>query len=154
MKCSGAPSACGVQCSSERPFFNEFLCPCIISGVFFLIPHYLSYQGNSFESYVIYFSLFLNLAHKVCSCGVIVHDIPYFLDWNARVLLVSSELLAGVVFEGAFYSRARSIPFSLSVTKFFSKHKKPWTISLHNHTILIHHKQNYFIQHTNVRFIY
>ena len=28
-------------------------------------------------------------------------------------------------------------------------HKKPpWTISLHNHTILIHHKQNYFIQHT------
>ena len=110
-----------------------------------------------------------------------------------RVLLVSSELLAGVVFEGAFYSRARSIPFSLSVTKFFSKHnnfkfkgfiimfsffvtvaegaegdhllglkesaenllnsmkgghKKPWTISLHNHTILIHHKQNYFIQHT------
>ena len=26
--------------------------------------------------------------------------------------------------------------------------KKPWTISLHNHTILIHHKQNYFIQHT------
>ena len=39
-----------------------------------------------------------------------------------RVLLVSSELLAGVVFEGAFYSRARSIPFSLSVTKFFSKH--------------------------------
>ena len=39
--------------------------------------------------------------------------LPYFLDWNARVLLVSSELLAGVVFEGAFYSRARSIPFSL-----------------------------------------
>ena len=76
--------------------------------------------------------------------------IPYFLDWNARVLLVSSELLAGVVFEGAFYSRARSIPLSLSVTKFFSKHKKPWTISL---PILIHHKQNYFIQHTNVRFI-
>ena len=34
-------------------------------------------------------------------------------------------------------------------------HKKPWTISLHNHTILIHHKQNYFIQHTTyVRFIY
>ena len=27
-------------------------------------------------------------------------------------------------------------------------HKKPWTISFHNHTILIHHKQNYFIQHT------
>ena len=27
-------------------------------------------------------------------------------------------------------------------------HKKPWTVSLHNHTILIHHKQNYFIQHT------
>ena len=80
-------------------------------------------------------------------------DIPYFLDWNARVLLVPSELLAGVVFEGAFYSRARSIPFSLSVTKFFSKHKKPWTISLHNHTILIHHKQNYFIQHTNVTFM-
>ena len=80
--------------------------------------------------------------------------IPYFLDWNARFLLVSSKLLAGVVFEGAFYSRARSIPFSLSVTKFFSKHKKPWTISLHNYTILIHHKQNYFIQHTNVRFIY
>ena len=26
-----------------------------------------------------------------------------------RVLLVSSELLAGVVFEGALYSRARSI---------------------------------------------
>ena len=50
------------------------------------------------------------------------YGIPYFLDWNARVLLVSSELLAGVVFEGAFYSRARSIPFSLSVTKFFSKH--------------------------------
>ena len=49
-------------------------------------------------------------------------QIPYFLDWNARVLLVSSELLAGVVFEGAFYSRARSIPFSLSVTKSFSKH--------------------------------
>ena len=92
-----------------------------------------------------------------------------------RVVLVSRELLAGVVFEGAFYSRARSIPFSLSVTKFFSKHnnfkfkgfivmfsyflllllnsmkgghKKPWTISLHNHTILIHHNQNYFIQHT------
>ena len=53
---------------------------------------------------------------------MIIHDLPYFLDWNARVLLVSSELLAGVVFEGAFYSRARSIPFSLSVTKFFSKH--------------------------------
>ena len=67
--------------------------------------------------------------------------IPYFLDWNARVLLVSSVLLAGVVFEGAFYSRARSIPFSLSVTKFFSKHKKLWTISLHNHTILIHHNK-------------
>ena len=80
--------------------------------------------------------------------------ISYFLDWNARVLLVTSELLAGVVFEGAFYSRARSIPFSLSVTKFFSKRKNPWTISLHNHTILIHHKQNFFIQHTNVRFIY
>ena len=46
--------------------------------------------------------------------------VPYFL--NARVLLVSSELLAGVVFEGAFYSRTWSIPFSLSVTKFFSKH--------------------------------
>ena len=30
--------------------------------------------------------------------------------------------MAGVVFEGAFYSRARSIPFSLSVTKNFSKH--------------------------------
>ena len=30
-------------------------------------------------------------------------------DYNARVLLVSSELLAGVVFEGAFYSRGRSI---------------------------------------------
>ena len=41
---------------------------------------------------------------------------------NARILLVSSELLAGVVFEGAFYSRAWSIPFSLSVTKIFSKH--------------------------------
>ena len=27
-------------------------------------------------------------------------------------------------------------------------HKKPWIISLHNHSILIHHKQNYFIQHT------
>ena len=27
---------------------------------------------------------------------------------------------AFVVFEGAFYTRARSIPFSLSVTKFFS----------------------------------
>ena len=40
-----------------------------------------------------------------------VQELPYFLDWNARVLLVSSELLAGVVFEGAFYSRARSIPF-------------------------------------------
>ena len=26
------------------------------------------------------------------------------LIWNARVLLVSSELLAGVVFEGAVYS--------------------------------------------------
>ena len=39
----------------------------------------------------------------------------YFLDWNACVLLVSSELLAGVVFEGALYSRARSIPFSLSL---------------------------------------
>ena len=35
--------------------------------------------------------------------------LPYFLDWNARVLLVSSELLAGVVFEGALYSRAWSI---------------------------------------------
>ena len=31
-------------------------------------------------------------------------EIPYFLDLNARVLLVSSELLAGVVFEGAVYS--------------------------------------------------
>ena len=30
--------------------------------------------------------------------------LPYFLDCNARVLLVSSELLAGVVFEGAVYS--------------------------------------------------
>ena len=50
------------------------------------------------------------------------YNIPYFLDWNVHVLLVSSEFLAGVVFEGAFYSRARSIPFSLSVTKFFSKH--------------------------------
>ena len=48
--------------------------------------------------------------------------LPYFLDWNAHILLVSSELLAGVVFEGELYSRARSIPFSLSVTKFFSKH--------------------------------
>ena len=57
--------------------------------------------------------LFLNSCMNSCT---------YFLDWNARVLLVSSELLAGVVFEGAFYSRARSIPFSLSVTKFFSKH--------------------------------
>ena len=44
-----------------------------------------------------------------------------FHDWNARVPLVSSELLAGVVFEGAFYLRARSIPFNLSVTKIFSK---------------------------------
>ena len=26
--------------------------------------------------------------------------------------------------------------------------QEAWTISLHNHTILIHHKQNYFIQHT------
>ena len=39
----------------------------------------------------------------------------------------SSELLAGIVFEGAFYSRARSIRgrglfLSVSVTKFFSKH--------------------------------
>ena len=34
----------------------------------------------------------------------------------------SSELQAGAVFEGAFYSRARSIPFSLSVNNFFSKH--------------------------------
>ena len=91
------------------------------------------------------------------------------IPWNARTAFdrissdshfnfckryITSELLAGVVFEGAFYSRARSIPFSLSVTQFFSKHKKPWTISLHNHTILIHHNQNYFIQHTNVRFIY
>ena len=78
--------------------------------------------------------------------------IPYFLDWNARVLLVSSELLAGVVFEGAFYSRARSIPFSLSAENLLNSmkggHKKPWTISLYNRTILIHHKQNYFIQHT------
>ena len=43
-----------------------------------------------------------------CQSRYIVY-IPYFLDWNARVLLVSSGLLAGVVFEGAFYSRARSI---------------------------------------------
>ena len=83
-----------------------------------------------------------------------IYRISLIRTENASVLLVSSELLAGIVFEGAFYSRARSIPFSLSVTKFFSKYKKPWTISLHNHTILIHHKQNYFIQHTNVRFIY
>ena len=55
---------------------------------------------------------------------MIIHDLPYFLDWNALVLLVSSELLAGVVFEGTFYSRARSIPFSLSVTKIFSKHNQ------------------------------
>ena len=56
-------------------------------------------------------------------CTLIHHEgLPYFLDWNARVLLGSSELLEGVVFEGAFYSRARSISFSLSVTKFFSKH--------------------------------
>ena len=54
--------------------------------------------------------------------------IPYFLDWNARILLVSSELLAGVVFEGAFYSRARSIPFSLSVTKHFSNKFKGFII--------------------------
>ena len=97
-------------------------------------------------------------------------------------------MLAGVVFEGAFYSRALSIPFSLSVTKFFSKHNnfkfngfiimfsffvtgvaegaegpssgfevigrelaeldegRSQEAMLHNHTILIHHKQNYFIQ--------
>ena len=65
--------------------------------------------------------------------------VPYFLDWNARVLLVSSELLAGVVFEGAFYSRARSIPFSLSVTKFFSKHNN---FKFKGFTIML------FIQHT------
>ena len=51
-----------------------------------------------------------------------------------RVLLVSSELLAGVVFEGVFYSRARSIPFSLSVTKFFSRHN------------------NFFSKHNNFKF--
>ena len=37
-----------------------------------------------------------------------------------RISSVSSELLAGVLFEGALYSRAWSIPFSLS--KIFSKH--------------------------------
>ena len=59
--------------------------------------------------------------------------LPYFLDWNARVLLVSSELLVGVLFEGAFYSRVRSIPFSLSAENLLNSmkggHKKPWTIS-------------------------
>ena len=69
----------------------------------------------------IYFPKMLKL---MLLCGLFLAGVPYFLDWNARVLLVPSELLAGVVFEGAFYSRARSIPFSLSVTKFFSKHKK------------------------------
>ena len=32
---------------------------------------------------------------------IFIKNIPYFLDWNTRILLVSSELLAGVVFEGA-----------------------------------------------------
>ena len=41
-------------------------------------------------------NLFFTLAGK--GIGVL-----YFLDSNARVLLVSSELLAGVVFDGAFY---------------------------------------------------
>ena len=44
-------------------------------------------------------------ASPTLGCSIeISRDIPYFLDWNARVLLVSSELLAGVVFEGAVYS--------------------------------------------------
>ena len=50
----------------------------------------------------------------------------YEQEWGSRTTvfprLVSSELQAGVVFYGAFYSRTRFIPFSLSVTKFFSKH--------------------------------
>ena len=45
-----------------------------------------------------------------------------------------------VLFEGAVYL--------LELNSMKGGHKKPWTISLHNHTILIHHKQNYFIQHT------
>ena len=75
------------------------------------------------------------------------YDLPYFLDWNVRVLLVSSELLAGVVFEGAFYSRARSIPFSLSVTKFFSKHN--------NFKFRFYHNVFFFVYSAHyVRFIY
>ena len=73
--------------------------------------------------------------------------LPYFLYWNARVLLVSSELLAGVVFEGAFYSRAQSIPFSLSVTNFFSKHNN---FKFKGFIIMF---SFFFIQRT-VRFIY
>ena len=45
----------------------------------------------------------LYVSYRGLSYGI---NIPYFLDWNARVLLVSNELLAGVVFEAAFYSRA------------------------------------------------
>ena len=47
----------------------------------------------------------VSLASVLCwVMYLLVWQVPYFLDWNARVLLVSSELLAGVVFEGAVYS--------------------------------------------------
>ena len=76
-------------------------------------------------SFLLNFSMlaFVLLRRSMCVLTVSTPyaHIPYYLDSKARVLLVSSELLEGVVFEGAFYSRARSIPFSLSVTKFFSK---------------------------------
>ena len=52
------------------------------------------------------------------------NGIPYF-DKNARVLFVSSELLADVVFEGAFYSRPQYINSAsrlLNFSAFFSKH--------------------------------
>ena len=92
----------------------------------------------------------MSLNNYLYECGIYishVQHIPFFLDWNTRVLLVSSELLACVVYEGAFYSRARSIPFSLSVTKFFSKNNNfKFKGSIIMFSFL-------FIQHT-VRFIY
>ena len=39
----------------------------------------------------------------VCKVANNQSCLPYFLNSNAHVLLVSSELLAGVVFEGAVY---------------------------------------------------
>ena len=70
------------------------------------------------------FSFTLSLASSNFSSTDRSSSTAYRISLNARVLLVSSELLAGVVFEGAFYSRARSIPFNLSVTlldEYFTK---------------------------------